>query len=145
MPLSPAILTVSSSSDASPPNKTMAWPVAFAAPGTTACEAPAQLMDRLLDDENEGTDVQVTRFPERVVAVGTFSSASVEAVVRRADRELREACQRDGLAVVTTTPTVLASPSLLQFAQYDAVYTMGQRRGEVWIELKEGTHPWSSQ
>jgi hypothetical protein len=42
-----------------------------------------------------------------------------------------------------TTSGDFDDDSPLQFAQYDAVYTMGKRRGEVWIELKDGSHPWS--
>jgi hypothetical protein len=33
------------------------------------------------------------------------------------------------------------SEEFVEFAQYDAVHSMGKRRGEVWIELKEGGHP----
>jgi hypothetical protein len=91
-----------------------------------------------------GGAVRVTRYPEKVVAVGSFSDASVEAVVRRADRELRSRCRRDGL-IPALDEQLNAAPSLLRFAQYDAVYTMGKRRGEVWVDLEEGTHPWSLQ
>ena len=74
--------------------------------------------------------------PSRVVAVGRFKDASVEPVVRKADRELRECCKRDGLVVSSKTEGVV------KFAQYDAIFSMGERRGEVWIELEDGGHPW---
>ena len=60
----------------------------------------------------------------------------MEPVVRKADRLLREALDRDGLKVETD------SKSRVAFAQYDAIYSMGKRRGEVWIELEDGAHPW---
>jgi SOUL heme-binding protein len=132
-PLSPAILTVPSDQP-----KSMTWPVAYAPPGSSSVpSAPAALSSRL--DEYNG-EVRVLSVPERVVAVRTFSDASVEAVVRRCDKELRELCARDGLE---TAPSGAGNQPPLQFAQYDAVYTMGKRRGEVWIELRDGSHPWS--
>jgi hypothetical protein len=54
--------------------------------------------------------------------------------VRRADRQLRMALKRDGIFVAPTTPVM--------FAQYDAVFSIGQRRGEVWIPLDDDSHPW---
>jgi SOUL heme-binding protein len=136
-PLSPAIMTVASDAP-----KSMSWPVAYAPPGSSSVpSAPAALSGRL---DEYGGEVRVVNVPERVVAVRTFSDASVEAVVRRCDRELREVCARDGLLAINESGQGGdKSPLPLQFAQYDAVYTMGKRRGEVWIELKDGSHPWS--
>jgi hypothetical protein len=59
--------------------------------------------------------------------------ASMEPVVRKADKELRELLARDGLA---------PAGDALQFAQYDAIFSMGRRRGEVWIDLADDGHPW---
>jgi SOUL heme-binding protein len=134
-PLSPAIMTVPSDKP-----KSMSWPVAFAPPGSTSVPSvPAALTGRL---DEYGGEVRVREVPERVVAVRTFSDASVEAVVRRCYTELRNLCARGGLEIATASGDGDDDPPL-QFAQYDAVYTMGKRRGEVWIELKDGSHPWS--
>jgi len=53
----------------------------------------------------------------------------VEPVVRKVDFELREALKRDGLQAATTND----DGNTLTFAQYDAVYFMGQQRSEVQI------------
>ncbi len=60
----------------------------------------------------------------------------MEPVVRKADRELREFLMRDGLAPADGTE------DLVQFAQYDAIFSMGRRRGEVWIDLADD-NPWN--
>ena len=127
-PLGPAIMKVGSGGD----TKTMAWPLNFAPPGQTA--AP---MEQMAVEKAKGQwakcDVRV--LPARVVAVREFSDASMEPVVRRGDRELRASLQRDGISVPDASDDV-------QFAQYDAIFSMGKRRGEVWIDLEDGTHPW---
>ena len=69
------------------------------------------------------------------MAIRTFDDFAMEPVVRNADRELREILQRDGL-----TPKK-GSEEFVVFAQYDAVHSMGKRRGEVWIELEDGGNP----
>lgn len=122
-PLAPALMTVKSD------QKTMQWPLSFALPGESA-PASLSLGDRL----QEQPECQVVTLPEQVVAIGSFQDASLEPVVRRADQELRKALQRDGI--------VVPSQGEVMFAQYDAVYSVGQRRGEVWIPLEPGSHPW---
>ena len=57
--------------------------------------------------------------------------------MRKADRELREFLSRDGLIPGDETE------GLVQFAQYDAIFSMGKRRGEVWINLADDGHPWN--
>ena len=123
-PLAPAILQIPKDSRRA---KKMVWPLSYETPGQTSKK------EKIVEG-NE--DVQVIAFPERVVAVGTFSEASIEPVVRRCDADLRKSCARDGLCLVDSDEVSV------EFAQYDAVYTMGKRRGEVWIELEKGTHPW---
>ena len=125
-PLAPAVMQVPQSSDAS---KTMMWPLTYTAPGTSTATPPTLPKDS--DD-----DATVLTLPEQVVAVARFSDASVEPVVRRADQQLRAALERDGIEFDESNP--------LQFAQYDAIYSMGKRRGEVWIPLLEENHPWSN-
>ena len=75
--------------------------------------------------------------PERVVAIRRFADAIVEPVVRKTDRELRTELAKDGLV-----PEQSNDNSSLLFAQYDAVFSMGERRSEVHTPLKEGSHPW---
>ena len=65
------------------------------------------------------------------------SDASMEPVVRKADRELRELLERDGLAPAENTE------NMVRFAQYDAIFSMGKRRGEVWIDLSDDGHPFN--
>ena len=129
-PLAPAIMSVDSASS----DKTMMWPLRFAAPGEKTPKEDPNIISKLNDPE--WSSFEIVTIPDRVVAVGSFSDASMEPVVRKADRLLREACERDGLQVDS------ASDSFLKFAQYDAIYSMGKRRGEVWIDLADGGHPW---
>lgn len=132
-PLAPAILEVASSGD-----KFMTWPLEYALPGQATPPPPIQV-EQKLNEQSQWTkswNAKVMTIPSRVVAVGRFKDASVEPVVRKADRELRECCKRDGLVVSSKTEGVV------KFAQYDAIFSMGERRGEVWIELEDGGHPW---
>ena len=68
------------------------------------------------------------------VAIGSFNDAALEPVVRKCDTELRDALKRDGLE--------FDEGSNVKFAQYDAIYSMGDRRGECWIELDKEKCPW---
>jgi hypothetical protein len=120
--MAPAILTVDSQKD----QKSMMWPLTFAQPGKTFAVPTTT--------NREGRGVEVVVMPSSVVAVARFSDASVEPVVRKATNLLRNACERDGL-----------KPSMskaLQFCQYDAIFSMGKRRGEVWISLDDD-NPWN--
>ena len=127
-PLAPAIMQV----DTTTSDKTMMWPLQFAAPGEKEPKENPKITGKVNDPEFSG--FEIVTVPERVVAIGSFSDASMEPVVRKADRLLREACQRDGLVAESE------SESALRFAQYDAIFSMGKRRGEVWIDLAK--HPW---
>jgi len=130
-PLAPALMTVTSSAEP----KYMMWPLGYTKPGF---DAPAELqMANEKAAEKIWKTCEIVSVPERVVAVGSFSDASVEPVVRKADKVLRESCGRDGLTVAGV------GDGAVTFAQYDAVYSMGKRRGEVWIELEESGHPWA--
>jgi SOUL heme-binding protein len=116
--MAPAVFRVSSNGI-----KTMDWPIQFASPGSsTALRPPTGLPTGF-----EGVIV-----PESVVAIARFGDAIVEPVVRRVDTELRSAVARDGL--------VATNDNSLMFAQYDAVFSMGQRRSEVHVLLDQ--HPW---
>lgn len=129
-PLAPALMTVSTSDK----SKNMLWPLRFASPGEKIPQKDPKIFAKAQDPEWRG--FEIVTIPERVVAVGSFSDASMEPIVRKADRLLREACQRDGLKVDDS------SKAELRFAQYDAIFSMGKRRGEVWIDLADGGHPW---
>lgn len=134
-PMAPAIIEVNADK-----SKTMMWPLDFAMPGqetprvNVAAVKKAAVIDGSTDDQFE-----IVSVPESVVAVRTFSDAIVEPVVRRVDRELREILQRDGLVAAEA---VSAGTDQLTFAQYDAVFSMGQRRSEVHLRLRDGGHPW---
>ncbi|GAX18963.1 hypothetical protein FisN_8Hh183 [Fistulifera solaris] len=121
-PMAPAILTVDSQKD----QKSMMWPLTFARPGQTFEVPPT--------NNREGRGVEMVVMPSSVVAVARFSDASVEPVVRKATNLLRNACERDGLK--------LTRSEALQFCQYDAIFSMGKRRGEVWIPLDDD-NPWN--
>jgi len=43
--------------------------------------------------------------------------------------------ERDGLEALD------GSEDQVRFAQYDAIFSMGKRRGEVWIDLAASGHP----
>eukprot|EP00977_Amphora_coffeiformis_P008559 scaffold1936_cov154-Amphora_coffeaeformis.AAC.9 len=129
-PLAPAVMSVDTGTN----DKTMMWPLRFAAPGEKTPKDDPKVIAKKNDPEY--SSFEIVTIPERVVAVGSFSDASMEPVVRKADRLLREACERDGLQLDSN------SESVLRFAQYDAIYSMGKRRGEVWIDLAGGGHPW---
>lgn len=130
-PLAPAIMTVSDDS-----TKSMRWPLSYAAPGETSPPDMDKAMAKVTEEQYQVTKCEVQSLPSQVVAVGTFSDASMEPVVRKADRLLRERLVRDGLEVEDGTE------KRVEFAQYDAIFSMGKRRGETWIPLKDGGHPW---
>ena len=130
-PLSPAIMEVKTD-DVS--DKFMLWPLGFQQPGELSTPVPMEASEKAGQGQWRTMRVEIT--PSKVVAVKEFSDASMEPVVRKADRELRADLKRDGLVPNQN------SEELIRFAQYDAVFSMGKRRGEVWVDLVEGGHPW---
>jgi hypothetical protein len=130
VPLAPSVMEVFDDDE-----KTMAWPLAFAAPGEAAPQPIAKkILDKLKDPM--WSDCEIKTIPSKVVAVGSYSDASVAPIVRRADLKLREALKQDGIDIPSD------SKGSVKFAQYDAIFSLGKRRGEVWIELEDGGHPW---
>jgi len=115
--------------------KMMMWPLKFTLPGegTEAPPPPAVAIDKAGD--GQWKSINIASRSERIIAIRTFEDAAMGPVVRNADRELRDLLKRDGLV-----PTD-ESEDYVVFAQYDAVHSMGKRRGEVWIDLKDGGHP----
>jgi hypothetical protein len=133
VPLAPAVMVVPNTDDS---KKTMSWPLGYAAPGE---KSPPKVPQAILDKSQEAmwSDCEISTFGSTVVAVGSFSDATVAPIVRKADAKLREALQRDGIVIPQ------ASMAGVKFAQYDAIFSLGKRRGEVWIELDDGGHPWT--
>jgi hypothetical protein len=138
-PLAPAIMEMldeknenfDSGTDSSV--KTMAWPLVFAPPGS---DIPPTVTIKEGVVVSAASKCKLITVPAKTVAVGTFSDASVAPIVRKADIALRASLRRDGIDVPAETE------GKFKFAQYDAVYSMGKRRGEVWIDLEDGGHPW---
>lgn len=123
--MAPALFEVHDSS-----NKAMLWPIDYAPPGQQECPVINPLIQERAAD-SDGV-LETVKVPESVVAISRFGDAIVEPVVRRVDQELREAIERDGMSAVEET--------CLRFAQYDAIFSMGQRRSEVHVRLNR--HPW---
>ena len=132
-PMGPAIMTVQNK-EAS--DKFMLWPLDYCTPGQ-GNDTPPPIPDLATEKAQDAQwrKCQLLVIPSKVVAISDFSDASMEPVVRKADRLLREALTRDGINVPSQGDGV-------QFAQYDAIFSMGKRRAEVWIDLVDGTHPW---
>ena len=133
-PMAPAIVSVG------PDEKTMMWPLSYALPGQ---DAPPPVNAAVAAKAADSSSFRIVTVPERVVAVQRFSGSIVEPVVRKVDGELRASLRRDGLVVAATSGTSNDDDAVrLEFAQYDAVHSMGQRRSEVHIPLQDGGHPW---
>eukprot|EP00548_Thalassiothrix_antarctica_P007934 CAMPEP_0194139240 /NCGR_PEP_ID=MMETSP0152-20130528/8937_1 /TAXON_ID=1049557 /ORGANISM="Thalassiothrix antarctica, Strain L6-D1" /LENGTH=351 /DNA_ID=CAMNT_0038837019 /DNA_START=392 /DNA_END=1447 /DNA_ORIENTATION=- len=130
-PLGPAILRVDGE------RKSMEWPLTFGFPDKKKEDAPVPVLATSKLEEY-ASRLKLRENPSRVVAVREFTDASMEPVVRKNDRLLRESLRRDGLKA--------EKGFTLQFAQYDAIFSMGTRRGEVWIPLDDDKdsngHPW---
>ena len=137
-PLAPSIMKVYDDDDESTPKeKQMTWPLRYAV-------ADEDFLDEVPEDAiaKAGTgqwkSVSLPIKPGRVVAVRTFEDAAIGPAVRAADRELRTLLLRDGGIGGTLIPAP-ETKDYVEFAQYDAIHSMGKRRTEVWIELS--THP----
>lgn len=137
-PLAPSICKVYNDDnvdDGDGKEKMMMWPLKFAFPGegTDAPPAPPAAIEKA--GSGQWASINIMSQPERIVAIRAFEDAAMGPVVRNADRELRAMLKRDGLEVEDGTEQYVL------FTQYDAVHSMGKRRSEVWIDLKDGGHP----
>ena len=135
-PLAPSAMKIyNDNDDAEAKDKMMMWPLQFANPGegSEAPAAPAAAVEKA--GQGQWKKVSLASQPERIVAVRTFDDAAMGPVVRGTDRELRDLLKRDGLTPLEGTE------EFVTLCQYDAVHSMGKRRGEVWIELADGGHP----
>ena len=116
-PFLPSIITVPRSGGGA---KTMTWPVSLA------------------DDELPGSRVVKTRRArELTVACLVFPQAATEDAVQYWARELEQKLAADGLSGAPGHETNYV------VAQYDAIFSVGDRRNEVWIPLAPG-HPWDN-
>lgn len=130
-PLAPSLMVV----PADDSKKTMSWPLVYAAPGEST---PQKIPEAILDRSKQlmWKDCEIQDVSSKVVAVGSFSDASVAPIVRKADKKLRESLERDGILLP------IGSDLFVRFAQYDAIFSLGKRRGEVWIEIDDDGHPY---
>ena len=130
-PLAPSLMVVQDDDS----KKTMSWPLVYALPGESS---PGQIPQTILERSKESmwSDCEIETVGSKVVAVGSFSDATVAPIVRKADKKLRESLKRDGIVPPN------GSDSFVEFAQYDAIFSLGKRRGEVWIELDDDGHPY---
>mmetsp|Transcript_21802 Transcript_21802/g.65345 ORF Transcript_21802/g.65345 Transcript_21802/m.65345 type:complete len:360 (+) Transcript_21802:152-1231(+) len=114
-PFLPSIITVPRSGGAA---KTMTWPVSL---DTKALP---------------GSKIVKSRIANAVtVACLTFPQAATEEAVRYYARELEKKLAADGLEPAP------GHDDNYVVAQYDAIFSVGDRRNEIWIPLADG-HPW---
>ena len=147
-PMAPAIIQVNST-DPSNVLKTMLWPIQYTLPNEKVSQQKPTLK---LPDDVPSDIVSIVTIPESVVAIRTFNDMIVEPLVRKVDLALRQSLHRDGLLLLDKDTKDnkyryeekggTATTKLLTFAQYDAIYSMGERRCEVHVTLPNGTHPW---
>jgi len=130
-PLSPSLMEVQKDDTS---DKYMMWPIAFTEPGKQSPVVPNDAKEKA--GQGQWRTMRLINELEKVVAVKEFSDVSMGPVVRKADKDLRALLDRDGLR-----PAELTDKSVT-FAQYDAIFSMGKRRGEVWIDLANDGHPW---
>jgi len=131
--LGPSLMDVRRNGDTN--DKLMLWPLTYTLPTETEPPVPTKAIEKAASG-GRWQNIEMVNREGQVVAVREYTDASMEPVVRKADRELREILDRDGLKPRE------GSEDVVRFAQYDAVYSMGKRRGELWIDLADGGHPW---
>lgn len=131
--LGPSLMDVRRNDDTN--EKLMLWPLTYTLPTETEPPVPTKAIEKAASG-GRWKNTEVVNIGGQVVAVRQYNDASMEPVVRKADRELREFLDRDNLKPCQE------SEGVVRFAQYDAIYSMGDRRGEVWIDLANEGHPW---
>lgn len=136
-PMAPSIMKVYNDNDAVvQKDKKMMWPLQYTNPGEgSEAPAPPSIAVEKAGAGGQWKSVKLASQSERVIAIRNFEDHALGPVVRGTDGELRAMLKRDGL-----TP-LEGSEEFVVFTQYDAVHSMGKRRSEVWIELKDGGHP----
>eukprot|EP00968_Pinguiococcus_pyrenoidosus_P000592 scaffold34_cov260-Pinguiococcus_pyrenoidosus.AAC.18 len=157
-PYAPSIIR----SDEKGEKKVMQWPISFAMPGQDSKTfdsrplriQPAPTVGGVPNPGSVLPSVSIQAVPELVVAVRRFANAATQQVVVYESKVLRQAIQKNGLKVDEAEGTNLwfaqeVSRDLLPFlsvpsfscVQYDAIFSLGDRRNEVWVPVAEG-HPW---
>lgn len=133
-PLSPALIQVSDSSSTTTQEKTMSWPMSYAKPGEEEAIIPPSIASSTATNDK----IKIEKIARSIMAIIQFDETSTEQAVRKYDSVLRQYLKRDGLVPVQNN-----NGSKLIFAQYDAIYSLGKRRNEVWIPLDNtGVNPW---
>lgn len=120
-PLGPSIMEVQKD-DIS--DKYMLWPLTFQQPDESEPSVPKEAIEKK-EGMGQWRTMNIITRPTKVVAVREFSDASMEPVIRKEDRELRSLLERDGLIPVE------GSENMVTFAQYDAIFSMGDRKSVV--------------
>lgn len=151
-PLAPAIVeittTIPDEQSISPPQqqKTMHWPLRFAMPGDTTplmSILPASFVNQI----QTTSGVEFLEVPSTVVAIQRFSGPIVERTVQNIREQLCASLRNHRLPIRTefgAASSSVTGEQKLQFAQYDAIFSVGQRRSEVRIPLSDTEeHPWS--
>lgn len=135
-PLAPTIVNFSGSDS----KKTMLWPLQFVMPNQSENDLQPEAIRQQIISKNDGIEgtFNIVVIPEKVIAVGRFTDIIVEPIVRKVHAMLKDTCIQDGLQ---PTPDAI-NDTMITFAQYDAVYSMGKRRNEVHVELANGGHPY---
>lgn len=109
--------------------KTMMWPLSYAMEGET--------LDDSAIPEPSFDAVTLGTMDYDTVAVITFSEAATKDAVQTYHDRLVNACRSDGLEPY---PAASAGGDVI-FAQYDAIFSLSERRNEVWLPLT--SHDWS--
>lgn len=126
-PFSPSIMRI----DVNEKDKTMVWPVGFSneALAQSGGAASQQAIPAPADEIIRRTSV-----PAQVVAVLRFETPATAPVVKYYSGRLMELLAADKLV-----PTQAATQAYT-LCQYDAIFSIGTRRNEVWAVLEK--HDW---
>jgi hypothetical protein len=145
-PLAPAIVEITTKPEQQQQRKTMHWPLQFSMPGDNT--PLMSLLPALFVKQIETTPgVEFIQVPSTVIAIQRFSGPIVERTVRNIREQLCQSLRNHRLPIRTEFDTDTADTTSgeqkLQFAQYDAIFSVGQRRSEVRIPLSDNEdHPW---
>ena len=130
-PFAPSLVLVPSDEAG---DKKMRWPLSYGMPGQ-----PPPRKDAPGGPPSPGEvmpSVALAEQKEMVVAVRRFTSAATANAVKYETQELRKAIRRNGLEAAG------GSEDTYIFAQFDAIFSLGDRRNEVWVPL-DAENPWA--
>lgn len=121
-PMVPALLRIPKNGMG---EKTMTWPMTFQYPGEDKVDAiPKPRSDEVVTLEEDGMVVAVIEFPEEATPRNVEDNATF----------LERVVEKDGLVVKEE------SKFMYTVAQYNALFSLAQKRNEVWVELEK--HDW---